>query len=283
VPVRRAADARIKGGEVNDVEREVRNGRVTYGIGYKGPNGTGPQRELVLDESGAVLRGKRERSSAASSSLPAPVITSTPSTPEVVSNRLISYQEVPENVRNVAAKHMNYGAVERVNRLFQNGETEYDIWFKKDNGEYQEMVIAEDGRIVSNRLVDSSAVGSPGLTQSGTGSGANNVASAYSSIRSPVQLSNSTVIQRGELPVDVWRVVRQQTSGGNITQILRGDWSGKPVYQVSFTDPGKRYVEMQLDSNGQVIYDARNSNNNNDNSNEANLINNLGRALFNQQ
>ena len=55
VAVRRAADAQISGGEVNDVERSVRNGRVTYGIGYKGPNGTGPQRDARL--SGQCLAG----------------------------------------------------------------------------------------------------------------------------------------------------------------------------------------------------------------------------------
>src|SRR6476619_5851566 len=57
VPVRRTADSQISGGEVNDVERKVRNGHVTYGIGFKGANGTGPQCELVIDSQGNLLRG----------------------------------------------------------------------------------------------------------------------------------------------------------------------------------------------------------------------------------
>ena len=42
VPVRRVADNHIKGGEVNDVERKVSNGQVTYEIGFKAASG-GPQ------------------------------------------------------------------------------------------------------------------------------------------------------------------------------------------------------------------------------------------------
>ena len=153
VPVRRTADSQISGGEVNDVERKVRNGRVTYGIGFKGANGTGPQRELVIDSEGNLLRGGHGGSPTASSSSP--------------SVQTIAYTDVPQNIRKVAGSHLNHGNVERVERRIQNGATDYTILFKKDNGEYQQMVIADDGHVVSNQMVPASSVGSAGTIQSG--------------------------------------------------------------------------------------------------------------------
>jgi len=153
VPVRRTADSQISGGEVNDVERKVRNGHVTYGIGFKGANGTGPQRELVIDSQGNLLRGGHAASPSAPSASP--------------SVQTIAYTEVPENVRKVAGSHLNHGNVQRVQRRLQNGTTDYTILFKKENGEYQQMVIGDDGHVVSNQMVPASSIGSAGTIQSG--------------------------------------------------------------------------------------------------------------------
>ena len=79
---------------------------------------------------------------------------------------------------------MNHGAVKRVERQVRNGEIDYQIDFLKDNGEYQEMVISEDGRILANQLLPSAGVGAPGTSQSGTTSSSN------------LNTNNSTLLNR---------------------------------------------------------------------------------------
>jgi uncharacterized membrane protein YkoI len=267
VPVRRTADAQIAGGEVNDVERKVRNGQVTYGIGFKGANGTGPQRELVIDAQGNLLRGGRNTATAASAATtPAPASAATSS-----SFQTMSYNELPESVRRVAEANLSHGHVERVERRQQNGQNQYTLNFKKEDGQYQQMVIAQDGRIVSNQLLPTSAVGAAAGSQSGTVS---------SAAANRVPLRNSTVVDLSQVPPEVRRVIRDQTGTRNVEEVLRGDWSGKQVYQVTFTDANKNYTELQVDENGQVLYNPGTLNSTST-SPAANLLNNIGRALFN--
>ena len=274
-PVRRAADAQVQGGEVNDVERKLRNGRVTYGIGFKGPNGTGPQREIVLDSQGNLLRG---RGSVNRSSASASASTTSPATSTSVSTSTIAYGELPQDIRKVAEAHLNNGAVERVERQSQNGQVNYFINFKNDSGSYQQMLIAQDGRILSNQLVSASAAGSAPAAQSGAATQPSNP----SAVTTLAPLSNSSVLDLSQVPPEVRRAIRTQLGNAKVEEVLRGNWSGRPVYQVAFTDQNQKYVEMQFEQNGQVLYDPRGtSTTSTAPSTSGNLLQNIGRALLN--
>ena len=173
VQVRRVVNSRLQGMEINDIEREVKNGQVTYGIGYKQAGGSGPQQELVLSDTGSIIRsstGLTDSSSTAGAYITPAYPTGSSTTIGTVANRVMNYEDVPQNVKKVAAAHMNHGAVKRVERQVRNGEIDYQIDFRKDNGQYQEMVISEDGRILANQLLPTGGVGAPGTTQSGTSS-----------------------------------------------------------------------------------------------------------------
>jgi len=178
VMVRRAIDSRLRGMEINDIEREVKNGQVTYGIGYKQAGGVGPQQELVMSDNGHIIRssaGLTDSAIASSGVTSRSAIGGYPATSSSSGwNSTITYQEVPQKVRSVAEANLHYGDVKRVERRMQNGEVDYAIDFLKNNGQYQEMVISEDGRIVANQMLPSNAVGTPGTVQSGTSSSAVN-------------------------------------------------------------------------------------------------------------
>ena len=190
----------------------------------------------------------------------------------------------------MAESHLNKGNVERVDRRWTNNEISYFINFKKDDGEYQQMVIAEDGRILSNQLVSaavaaSTAAGASGTVQSGATTSATPTTQAvpYASVKNPVAMRNSVVVDRSTIPADVRRAIREQTRNGNVEEILQGDWSGKPVYQVAFTDENKKYVELQIDNAGQVIYDPRASTTATPATKPGTVLQNIGRALLDGQ
>ena len=289
--IKRVAQSYVQDGEVNDVDRRVRNGQTTYEIGYKLRDG-GSQRELVIAENGDVLN-QRTTTTASSSTA-----TSTQSTPErlrnrsgvrwgpgntsssaSVSTRTMQYDQLPPNVRSVSDARLSDGAVQKVERIIQNGRISYDIDFRKEDGRYQELVIAEDGRVI--RFNENTGVGSsPSVQSSSSSSTGDSVVSSranqYAHITTPVQLLNPQAIDRSQLPPQVARIVRGYTADANIDAVRRGTWRGEEVYQVGFTDRDNRYVQLQLDSNGQVIYDPRRTTS----GTTGNIINNLNR-LFN--
>jgi hypothetical protein len=175
--VRRVVNSRLQGMEINDIEREVKNGQVTYGIGYKQAGGAGQQQELVLSDTGSIIRssaGLTDSTSTAGAYNNNPTYSSsssaTPNNNSALSNRIISYDDVPQNVKKVAAANLNHGDVKRVERHVRNGEIDYTIDFLKDNGQYQQMLISEDGRVLANQLLPGTAVGAPANVQSGTSS-----------------------------------------------------------------------------------------------------------------
>ena len=290
--VKRVAQSYVQDGEVNDVDRQVRNGQTTYEIGYKLRDG-GSQRELVVSENGDILNQRTTTTASSSTS-------TTKSDPErlrnrrgvrwgsgnntssaSVNSRTIQYNELPANVRSVSDARLSDGHVQKVERIIQSGQIRYDIDFRKEDGRYQELVIAEDGRVI--RYNENTGVGSsPSVQSSSSSSTGDQVISGraeqYAHITSPVQLLNAQAINRSQLPTQVARVVRGYTTDANIDEVRRGTWRGENVYQVGFTDRDNRYVQLQLDANGQVIYDPSRTTS----STTGNLINNLDR-LFNNE
>jgi hypothetical protein len=179
VPVRRVVDSRLQGMEINTIERIAKDGQTRYGIGYKQAGGVGAQQELLLSDNGTILHssaGLTSPSSVASSSstigsstVGSSSIGSSPTTSQTsVSSRVITYNDVPESVRTIVDANVKNAAVRHVERQLRNGEVDYQIDLLTSNGQYQEMLISEDGRILQNQVMQSTGVGSPGTVQSGS-------------------------------------------------------------------------------------------------------------------
>lgn len=287
--VKAAADAHLAGAEVNDVDRQVKNGQVTYEIGFKRNNG--PQQELLLSEHGNVLSGGAIAAQSPTIITGQPRQESFPSGTRVQAQsqmRSMAYSELPASVRQAAESRLSDGEVTRVERYLQNGETRYQIGFQREDGQYQQLLVAGSGVVISHdtfasaAAATSAAIGSAGTYQSGAASSTTVPVQRgdYSFVTSPVQLSNPEDMSRADLPAGVRRELRKHTQANRVAEVKRGEWRGQTVYQVGFTGPDNRYVEMQFDQNGQVIYDPRLTPQQGANTTE-NLINNIGRALFN--
>ena len=283
--VKRAADARLQGAEVNDVDRRTKDGRTNYEIGYKNRDG-GAQQELLITEDGRVLNEGSANVATTTRNEPAqrPSIwrgrgrptTSTPA----VNTRTMQFSELPSAVRSAAQARLSDGHVNRVQRMIQNGQVTYELTFGREDGRTQMLVLNEDGGVLRDQIL-SGNVGSSPVVESNAGSSpaSGTQAAQYSHITTPVQLLNPQEIRHSQLPVGVARVVRGYTSEANIDEIRRGSWRGQDAYQIGFTDRDNRYVQLQLDANGQVIYDPRRTAPAANNT--GNLINNIGRLFDN--
>jgi uncharacterized membrane protein YkoI len=274
--VKRVADAQLQGAEVNDIDRQTKNGRTTYEIGFKRNDGT--QQELLVAEDGQILSGNQTSVATSSSSTPPggnqPYWNYRGVRPaQTGQTRVIPYDQVPSNIRTVAESRLREGHVSQVQRTIRNGgDISYQIDFRKEDGRNQRLVVADDGRVISDQFL-TAGVGSPASVQSGSSS-----SSTAATATSPVQLLSAQEITHSQLPVGVARVVKGYTTNANIEEIHRGTWNGREVYQVTYRDNSNQQVRLQLDENGQVIYTPNASA---PASATQNLINNIGRLLDN--
>ncbi|MGZ8920094.1 MAG: hypothetical protein ACXW3L_03840 [Limisphaerales bacterium] len=291
--VKRVADGRLEGAEVNDVDRRTKDGRTVYEIGYKHKDGAA-QQELLIAEDGRILKeGARNITTSSSTTPPQrPSIWSRGARPQAntprvqpnasVNTRTMPFSDLPSAVRSAAEARLSDGHVSRVQRMIQNGQVSYELTFGREDGRTQMLVVNEDGRIVKDQIL-SGSIGSPAVSQSNTDSSsaaepANTQAAQYAHITTPVQLLNPQQINYSQLPVGVARFVRGYTTQASIDEIRRGSWRGQDAYQIGFTDRNNRYVQLQLDANGQVIYDPRRGNTSSD---TGKVINNIGRLFDN--
>lgn len=181
VMVQRVVDTKLAGMDINTVQRQTMNGQVTYGIGYKHAGGSGSQQQMIVAENGTILQSSEgfTSSSAVANTTPAWNNNSTlnnntfNTTAPGIAGRTMKYADLPQNVRTIAQANMTHGDVKQVQRLVQNGEIDYQIDFLKDNGQHQQMVISEDGRILANQIVSGTGTGVPATTQSGNSSSVN--------------------------------------------------------------------------------------------------------------
>jgi uncharacterized membrane protein YkoI len=290
--VKRVADSYTQGSEINDIDRRTKDGRTVYEIGYKRNDGSA-QQELLLSENGQVLSSSsasandNSTSAAASSSSSGRqpnyrgVIPGQRSNNEVARLRTIQYDQLPATVRSVSDSRLSDGHVSQVQRVLQNGSISYQIDFKKEDGRSQQLVVSEDGRVLRDQFISATNVGSPGGVQWGNSSSATATTSSSTSpanLTAPAQLLSAQEINRDQMPVAVARTVRGYTTTSNIEEVHRGTWNGQQVYQVSYRENNNQLVRLQLDSNGQVIFDPRNSN---ATTPAQGLLNNIGRLFDN--
>jgi uncharacterized membrane protein YkoI len=275
--VKRVADSHVQGAEVNDVDRQTKNGQTTYEIGFK--RNDGDQQELLLSENGEVLRNRTRPNIATSTSTPGQpnyrgVIPGQPSS-ATTRMRTMQYDQLPANVRSVTDARLSDGHVSKVQRVIQASDVWYQVDFKKEDGRNQQLVVAEDGRVIRDQFISATSVGAPATSQQGS---ASSTTSSSAKMTAPVQLLSAQEIRHSQIPVGVARVVRGYTTNANIEEIHRGTWNGREVYQVTYRDNNNQLVRLQLDANGNVIFDPRVS----AATPAQGVLNNLGRLFDNK-
>ena len=145
--------------------------------------------------------------------------------------KVVQYSETPEKVRQVAGQHLKGGHVEKVERLLQNnGDISYDILFRKDNGEYQSLVVSEDGRVVRNEA------------------GARSI---ETTTRGRV-----TVLQYSDVPEKVRQVAGQHLKDGHVEKVERSAENGELVYDIHFRKNNSEVQRLVIAESGRVVRDS---------------------------
>ena len=206
---------------INDIDRMVKDGRTIYEVGYKDAR-QGDQRELRFNEQGQLLNDD--------------------GTPRQGAAKL-SWNELPEAVKATASKRVRQASVNDIDRRIKDGQTTYEIGFK-NNGAQQELLLSEDGKILSDVQVPQELIA--GLQE------------RRSLSPTPVNLSAKTKVELKSLPERVQTVVAAEADGARIEDVERGSWNGRPVYEVAFKDSG-RHVELQVAEDGAIVHDPRQS------------------------
>jgi uncharacterized membrane protein YkoI len=252
--VKRVADARIKGAKVNDVDRQVKNGQTTYEIGFKQ---NGQQQELVISQEGRIMNDVTLTQQAVGA--PATAVSGTASSTTTATAKMaepvtlasaakVELTATPAVVQKVIAAAARGARIEDLERGTYLGQNVYQAAFK-ENGKHIELQVREDGTV----LYDPRATGNVGQRRIRWGSGN----SAYKDVKSAVTLSSAQRVERNSLPVPLQRRLTSYVGNRPIENIERGMWQGKTVYEVAFKDDTGKHVELQLDEQGNVIYDPR--------------------------
>ncbi|HEX7861750.1 MAG TPA: PepSY-like domain-containing protein [Verrucomicrobiae bacterium] len=255
--IRKSLQARVKEGEINDIDRQVKNGQATYEIGYKQ---NGQQQELVLSDDGRILND-----SVAVGAPAAPVsgrssVTTTSSgenqvLPQAVTlsaSEKVTLKQLPTEVQRAINTAAAGARIEDIERGIYQGQNVYQAAFK-ERGQHVEIQVRENGTV----LHDPRAVGASAPRVRGSATSANARPAEYATITSLVPLSSGSKVERSALPTAVDRRLRFTIGNDKIEDIERGTWNGKTIYQVAFKDQAGKHVELQIDERGQIVYDPR--------------------------
>ena len=250
--VRKALEARVTAGEVNDVDRQVKNGVATYEIGFKKD---GQQQELVLSQDGRILNdveavGAPATGAAGSSSgrytgpnrLSAEPVT-------LSASQKVQLTQLPAEVQRAITTAAAGARIEDVERGTWQGQNVYQAAFK-ENGKHVEVQVRENGTVLHDPRAVKKEVGTASTRATGR-------SPEYASVTSLVPLASGTKIERKDLPSSVERRLTTHIQTDKIEDIERGTWQGKTIYQVAFKDQTGKHVELQIDERGNIVFDPR--------------------------
>lgn len=250
--VQTTARTRVTPNAINDIDRNVKGGEVTYDIGFKQGN---DQKELVISQDGKIVRDV---------SLPEGLVAGlTPTRGTATPSRLHPRYTRPITLTDTQTIEMNWAPASvqaeikevvsgaNITKIekgkFQN-QTVYQTTFDM-NGKPVPVQIAENGQVLYNPR-STAAVGR------GASYTTDNVASQYSNVTSLVPLSAAQKVDRRSVPAPVERAIQTYAGSARIEDIDRGAWNGHNIYQVAFKDNGQN-IELQIDENGNLVFDPR--------------------------
>jgi hypothetical protein len=252
--VKHMVETRTKKEMVNDIDRQVKDGRINYEIGFKQD---AQQQELVISEDGRIIKDVPSApgtgtTTIAGTGAPADNLNLWRKAVTLSESKKVSFSELPAPVAKAIVSASNGARIEDVEKGNWRGQTLYEAAFK-EQGQHIEVQVREDGRIFydpRNTRIGRSAAGGPaaGAVQRGS--------SLYADVTAPVELSSGEKVDRRSVPAAVSRTMMQQAGSAPIEDIERGSWRGTTVYQVAFKDNGQ-HVELQIDEKGNIVFDPR--------------------------
>src|SRR5687767_3973811 len=185
--------------QIEDIDRETRNGQVTYEASWKSG---GSQQELLVSETGTILRD----AVGASTGLAQQNLT--------LANKVgVALTETPQAVQTAINNQIPNAPVDGVQRGIWNGQNIYEITYH-DNGQLKTYQVTETGQpVVSKTPVR-------GFQPRYAGEADQNV-----------PLSAGAKMAFNSAPRPVQTTVQHLANGARIEDFERGQWNGRTVYQ----------------------------------------------------
>lgn len=223
-PVQRAIREKAGPRRIEDIDRNIRNGQITYEASWKSERGI--QQELLLSEAGTILRDVV----GASTGLAQQNLT-------LANKTGVTINETPQAVQTAIHSQLQNAPVDTIQRGIWNGQSIYEITYH-DNGRLQTVQITEAGQPVVSKTP--AAGWQP----------------RYSNLAEKnVPLSSGAKLALNSAPRAVQTTVNQLANGVRIEDFERGEWNGRTVYQAAFKRNGQ-HVELQILDDGAVLTKA---------------------------
>ncbi|MGZ8940878.1 MAG: PepSY-like domain-containing protein, partial [Limisphaerales bacterium] len=214
--VRKTLEARVTSGEVNDIDRQVKNGQATYEVGFKQND---RQQELVLSQDGRILNDSPAVGTVAVGAPSGTISGSSANTlmaepVKLSESQKVQLTQLPAAVQRGITTAAAGARIEDVERGTWQGKNVYQAAFK-DNGKHVELQVRENGTILHDPRAVRSAAGTPARLTRGS-------SPEYASVTSLVPLSAGKKIERNALPGLVQRRLYSHIATDKIEDIEQG-------------------------------------------------------------
>lgn len=249
--VQNTARTRVTPTAINDIDRQVKNGEVTYELGFKQGN---DEKELLISQEGKILRDVALPQGVVAGLNPSSTALATRLHPRytrpitLTDTQKIEMNWAPANVQDEMKRSVNGAAITQIEKGKWQNQTVYQTVFTM-NGQPTRVQVAENGQVLYDPR-STAAVGTAASSATGT------AASQYSNVTSLVPLSAAQKVDRRSVPAPVERAITTYAGTTPIEDIDRGAWNGRNIYQIAFKDNGKN-IELQIDENGNLVFDPR--------------------------
>jgi uncharacterized membrane protein YkoI len=234
--------------EIEDIDREQRNGQVTYEASWK--NNAGVQQELLLNENGQILRdvqGDNVTYSTAPAGQWQPRFGSAETNYGLTDGQKIQFNNAPYEVQRTVNHIANGAAIESIYSGKWNGRTVFSSTFHR-NGEKIRLQTFEDGSIVTK---------TPGVTVASSTapkrqSFFDKATEFLGGNNSATQRATTPAMSLADAPQAVQQTVNQSTKGAPLQDLQRTQWNGRTLYEAAFQQNGQN-MKLQVLDDGSIL------------------------------
>jgi hypothetical protein len=221
---------------VETIDRNLRNGQVTYEASWK-DNG-GAQQQLSVSEAGTILRDVV----APNAGLSQQNLT--------LANRVgIALPETPPAVQDAIHNRIVDAPVDGIQRGIWNGQNIFEITYH-ENGRLNTFQVTESGQPVVSEAPARTEGAETELAAAGSASPWQLKYSGLSTVNVP--LSATAKIAFHSAPRPVQETVNNLARGARIEDFQRGTWNDHTVYQAVFQRNGQN-VQLQVLDDGTLV------------------------------
>jgi hypothetical protein len=209
--------------QIEDIDRNVRNGQTVYEASWKGQGGA--QQELLVSEAGTILRDVV----GASTGLAQQNLT--------LANKVgVAITETPQAVQTALHNQIPTSPIDGIQRGIWNGQNIYEVTYH-ENGQLKTYQVTESGQPVVSQAPVAPAGWQP----------------RFSNLSSQnVPLSAGAKVALSSVPSPVQTTIKNMSAGAPVEDLERGQWNGRTIYEAAFKRNGQN-VELQVLDDGAIL------------------------------